>query len=168
MASMYCWSTIRLCAARPLRRSCRSPGTVPQPCSSPRLPAGWCGVVDLIDLSHCSNSGRLSVCREAGAASIIFASASPMIKYPNVYGIDMPSVGELIAHDRTEAQVAERIGADAVVYNDLSDLEDAVRECAPELTTVPTNRIFDTSCFNGTYVTGDVNQAYFDAIEAER
>ena len=129
-------------------------------------PTGWwCGVMELIVLSHC---GDLSVCREAGAASIIFASASPMIKYPNVYGIDMPSVSELIAHGRTEAQVAEQIGADAVVYNDLSDLEDAVRECAPEITTVPTNRIFDTSCFNGSYVTGDVDQAYFDAIEAER
>lgn len=121
-------------------------------------------MVELTVLSHCC----LVDCREAGAASIIFASASPMIKYPNVYGIDMPSVSELIAHGRTEAQVAESIGADAVVYNDLSDLEDAVRECAPEVTTVPTNRIFDTSCFNGTYVTGDIDQAYFDAIEAER
>lgn len=110
----------------------------------------------------------LSACREAGAASIIFASASPMIKYPNVYGIDMPTVSELIAHGRTEAQVAECIGADAVVYNDLSDLEEAVRECAPEITTVPTNRIFDTSCFTGTYVTGDIDRAYFEKIDAER
>jgi amidophosphoribosyltransferase len=106
------------------------------------------------------------LCREAGAASIIFAS--PMIKYPNVYGIDMPSVTELIAHGRTEEQVATRIGADAVVYNDLADLEEAVRECAPEITTVPKNRVFDTSCFNGAYVTGDINKAYFDHIEAER
>eukprot|EP01045_Picozoa_sp_COSAG04_P023358 COSAG04_NODE_2764_length_3623_cov_1.465380_2_plen_104_part_00 len=78
-----------------------------------------------------TSSQIIQIARAAGAASIIFASASPMIKFPNVYGIDMPDVTELIAHGRTEAEVATAIGADACIYNELEDLEEAVRECAP-------------------------------------
>eukprot|EP01051_Picozoa_sp_SAG22_P003817 SAG22_NODE_191_length_15699_cov_19.660192_9_plen_275_part_00 len=103
----------------------------------------------------------------ARQVEVCFCSASPAIIYPNVYGIDMPNVSELVAHGKDEAAVAEAIGADLVVYNDLSDLEDAVREVSPELCTKPSNRMFDTSCFSGKYVTGDIDATYFEKIAAE-
>jgi|EP01049_Picozoa_sp_SAG25_P006369 amidophosphoribosyltransferase len=78
----------------------------------------------------------IEMARDAGALSVVFASASPMIVYPNVYGIDMPIASELIAHGRDEAGVAEAIGADAVVYNEIEDLEEAVREVSPQVTRV--------------------------------
>ena len=76
----------------------------------------------------------VQIAREAGALSVVFASASPMIIHPNVYGIDMPIASELIAYGRDEKGVAEAIGADAVVYNDIHDLEEAVRDVSPEIT----------------------------------
>ena len=104
----------------------------------------------------------IQMARDAGAKKVYFVSAAPAVKYPNVYGIDMPSVHELIAHDRTTEEVCELIGADWLVYQDLDDLVDAVREGNPDLGR------FDCSVFNGEYVTGDVNAAYLGKIEQAR
>ena len=71
----------------------------------------------------------IQMAREAGAQNVWFASAAPPVRYPNVYGIDIPSATELVAHERTEEEIAEVIGADRMIYNDLVDLQDAVREC---------------------------------------
>jgi amidophosphoribosyltransferase len=96
----------------------------------------------------------IDVAREAGARKVYFASAAPPVRYPNVYGIDMPTSRELIAFNRTEDQVCEAIGADRLFYQDLDDLIDAVSKGNPRL------RRFDTSCFNGEYVTGGVTEAF--------
>ncbi len=104
----------------------------------------------------------IQMAREAGAAKVYFASAAPPIRYPNVYGIDMPSTHELIATGRTVEQVASEIGADRVIYQDLEDLIEAAREGNPRVTE------FDTSCFDGVYVTGSVNKEYLDHIERIR
>jgi amidophosphoribosyltransferase len=104
----------------------------------------------------------IQMAREAGASKVYFASAAPPVRYPNVYGIDMPSVHELIAHGRTEQEVAAAIGADWLVYQDLKDLVDAVRRGNPHITQ------FDTSIFDGRYVTGDVNQGYLEHLEQLR
>ena len=86
----------------------------------------------------------------------------------NIYGIDIPTRQELIAYERTEAEIAQKIGCDMVVYQDLSDLEDSVREAVTPGTTVNIPK-FDTSCFSGTYVTGEsIQDAYFDRLHAER
>ena len=100
--------------------------------------------------------------RAAGALKVYFASAAPPVRFPNVYGIDMPTRGELIATDRTVAQIASEIGADALVYQDLDALKASVRELKPSLGD------FDCACFDGVYVTGDVTPEYLDAIERAR
>lgn len=100
--------------------------------------------------------------REAGAKKVYFASAAPPVRYPNVYGIDMPSASELIAHGRSVAEVCELIGADWLVYQDLEDLITSSREGNPAIDD------FDCSVFNGEYITGDVDQAYLDHIDAQR
>ncbi|MFN3578999.1 MAG: amidophosphoribosyltransferase [Pseudomonas sp.] len=104
----------------------------------------------------------IQMAREAGAKQVYFCSAAPAVRYPNVYGIDMPSAHELIAHNRTTDEVAELIGADWLIYQDLPDLIDAVSEGNPKLTR------FDCSVFDGDYVTGDVNEAYLGKIERAR
>ncbi|MGH1449407.1 MAG: amidophosphoribosyltransferase, partial [Pseudomonadaceae bacterium] len=104
----------------------------------------------------------IQMAREAGAARVYFCSAAPAVRYPNVYGIDMPSAHELIAHNRTTEEVAELIGADWLIYQDLPDLIHAVSEGNPKLTR------FDCSVFDGDYVTGDVNEAYLGKIEQAR
>ena len=104
----------------------------------------------------------IQMAREAGAKNVYFCSAAPAVRYPNVYGIDMPSAHELIAHGRTTEEVAELIGADWLIYQDLEDLVEAVREGNPDITE------FDCSVFNGKYVTGDVNEAYLGKIEQAR
>ncbi len=104
----------------------------------------------------------IQMAREAGAAKVYFASAAPPIRYPNVYGIDMPSTHELIATGRTVEQVAAEIGADRVIYQDLDDLIEAAREGNPRVTK------FDTSCFDGVYVTGTVHKEYLDHLERIR
>ncbi len=104
----------------------------------------------------------IQMAREAGAKKVYFCSAAPAVRYPNVYGIDMPSVHELIAHNRTTEEVAELIGADWLIYQDLHDLVDAVSEGNPKLTR------FDCSVFDGDYITGDVNEAYLGKIERAR
>ena len=104
----------------------------------------------------------IQMAREAGARKVYFASAAPPVRYPNVYGIDMPSVHELIANGRDQDAIAREIDADRVIYQDLQDLVDAAHEGNPRISE------FDTSCFDGVYITGDVNQAYLDAIERLR
>jgi amidophosphoribosyltransferase len=104
----------------------------------------------------------IDMAREAGAKKVYFASAAPPVRYPNVYGIDMPAAGELVAAGRTVEQVQRKIGADWLVYQDLDDLVAAVHhEKAPI-------DGFDTSCFSGEYVTGDVSRTYLDALEVIR
>ena len=94
----------------------------------------------------------VQMARESGAKKVFFASAAPPVRYPNVYGIDMPTRGELIATGRTEDEIAAAIGADAVIYQDLEALIDDVRRLNPSI------ERFDCSCFDGVYVTGDVSQ----------
>jgi len=104
----------------------------------------------------------IQMARDAGARKVYFASAAPPVRYQNVYGIDMPVVGELIAHNRTEDQIATTIGADRLFYQTVPDLIDAVRKSNPRL------REFDTSCFTGDYVTGGVTSDYLEQIALAR
>jgi amidophosphoribosyltransferase len=104
----------------------------------------------------------IQMAREAGARKVYFASAAPPVRYPNVYGIDMPAAWELIAHGRSEEEVARAIGADRLIFQDLADLEEAVRRGNPQL------KRFDASCFNGQYVTGDIDRDYLDCLARER
>ncbi|VAW84222.1 Amidophosphoribosyltransferase [hydrothermal vent metagenome] len=104
----------------------------------------------------------IDMAREAGANKVYFASAAPAVRYPNVYGIDMPAVKELIAHNRTTEEVAQVIGADWMIYQDLKDLERAVRKPNSDLVN------FDTSVFTGKYVTGDVDSTYLRKIGSKR
>jgi len=104
----------------------------------------------------------IQMARDAGAKKVYFASAAPPVRYPNVYGIDMPAVEELIAHNRTEDQVGEAIGADKMIYQDLDDLIDAVQKGNSKITH------FDTSCFNHEYITGDIDETYLERINKLR
>ena len=104
----------------------------------------------------------IQMARDAGANKVYMASAAPEVRYPNVYGIDMPVAHELIAHGRNAEQIAEIIGADKLIYQDLADLIESAKEGNTEIVE------FDCSVFNGEYITGDVDQAYFDALEAAR
>jgi amidophosphoribosyltransferase len=104
----------------------------------------------------------VQMARDMGARQVFFASASPPVRFPNVYGIDMPTRSELIATGRSVAEIGREIGADAVIYQDLEDLILAVRACGPHIPA------YDTSCFDGTYVTGDVTEEYLERLEARR
>lgn len=104
----------------------------------------------------------IQMARDAGAKNVYFASAAPPVRYPNVYGIDMPSVHELIAHDRTIEQIRKKIGADWLVYQELDDLIECAREGNPNI------KQFDCSVFDGKYITGDVDQAYLDNLHERR
>src|SRR5438067_1885759 len=104
----------------------------------------------------------VQMARESGARKVFFASAAPPVRFPNVYGIDMPTRAELIAAHRSEEEVGREIGADALIYQDLEELKDAVRRANPRLAN------FETSCFDGIYVTGDVTTDYLRAIELQR
>jgi amidophosphoribosyltransferase len=104
----------------------------------------------------------IEMAREAGAKKVYFASASPPVRYPNVFGIDMPAASELVACGRTEKEVGEFIGADWLIYQDLPDLVRAVRYDNGEI------QEFDASCFSGEYVTGDVTREYLQQIEVGR
>jgi amidophosphoribosyltransferase len=104
----------------------------------------------------------VQMAREAGANKVFFASSAPPVRFPNVYGIDMPTRTELVATGRTEEEIARHIGADAVVYQDLEALQAAVREANPHLTR------FEASCFDGHYVTGDVTSEYLAEVEQRR
>jgi amidophosphoribosyltransferase len=104
----------------------------------------------------------VQMARESGAKRVIFASAAPPVKFPNVYGIDMPSRHELIAHGRTEEEICREITADALVYQDLEALTRSISVVNPML------KRFEASCFDGVYVTGDVSRDYLDRIENAR
>ena len=104
----------------------------------------------------------VQMARDAGAKKVYFASAAPPVKYPNVYGIDIPSSAELVAFERSVDGVATAIGANKVIYNDLVDVIDAVKSLNPSLTG------FDTSCFNGEYVTPEVTEEYLHNLLSSR
>ncbi len=103
----------------------------------------------------------VQMARDAGARKVYLASAAPPVRYPNIYGIDMPSVDELVAHDRSEDEIQQILGCDWLIYQDLKDLEDAVSG--------PKHLIehFDSSCFDGKYVTG-IDPGYFERIQQLR
>jgi len=109
-----------------------------------------------------TSSKIIEMARDAGANKVYFASASPPVRYPNVYGIDMPVRNELIAHGRTEAEICEEIGADWLIFQDLEDLIRAVEKGNPQI------RQFDTSVFTGKYVTGDIGIQYLSDLETMR
>jgi len=104
----------------------------------------------------------IQMARDAGAKNVYMASAAPGVRYPNVYGIDMPSATELIAHGRTDDEVGEIIGADWIIYQDLEDLISSAAEGNEDI-----NR-FECSVFDGNYITGDVDKTYLDRIEGLR
>jgi amidophosphoribosyltransferase len=104
----------------------------------------------------------VQMARDAGARKVYFASAAPPVRFPNVYGIDMPSRNELIATGRSDAEICREIGADNLIYQDLADLKAAVRKANPHITN------FDASCFDGNYITGDITPHYLDGVEAQR
>jgi amidophosphoribosyltransferase len=105
----------------------------------------------------------VQMAREAGANKVYFASAAPPVRYPNVYGIDMPAASELVAHGRSVEEVCEWIGADRLIFQDLEDLIEAVRKKGGSAVAG-----FDTSVFDGKYVTGDVTEEYLQALEMQR
>jgi amidophosphoribosyltransferase len=122
-------------------------------------------VVLLVDDSivRGTTSGEIiQMAREAGAKKVYFASAAPPVKYPNVYGIDIPTSEELVAYNRTDEEVCELIGADWLIYQDVEDLVDAARAGNPEI------EEFDASCFTGKYVTGDISDDYLSHISLLR
>ncbi|WP_428354079.1 amidophosphoribosyltransferase [Methyloprofundus sp.] len=104
----------------------------------------------------------IQMARDAGAKNVYFASAAPAVRYPNVYGIDMPAAHELIAHNRTEEEICTAIGADKMIYQDLEDLIESVRKGNTKI------KHFDTSCFDHKYITGDIDDDYLKNIEALR
>ena len=109
-----------------------------------------------------TSSEIVQMARDAGARKVYFASASPPVRFPNVYGIDMPNQDELVATGRTEAEIAREIGADLLVYQDLDALKAAVREGNPLLDD------FEASCFDGRYITGDITLGYLSQLATER
>jgi amidophosphoribosyltransferase len=100
--------------------------------------------------------------RDAGAKKVYFASAAPPVKFPNVYGIDMPAVDELIANNRSTEQICTAIGADWLIYQDLEDLIESVRFGNSAI------EHYETGCFTGEYVTGDISREYLDRLELSR
>ena len=104
----------------------------------------------------------IEMAREAGAKKVYLASAAPEIRFPNVYGIDMPTANELIAHGREVDEIRQIIGADGLIFQDLNDLIDAVRAENPDI------QQFECSVFNGVYVTRDVDQQYLDYLDSLR
>ncbi|MBB1312562.1 MULTISPECIES: amidophosphoribosyltransferase [Aliivibrio] len=104
----------------------------------------------------------IQMARDSGAKNVYMVSAAPEIRFPNVYGIDMPSANELIAHGREVDEICQKIGADALIFQDLSDLVDAVGCGNREV------EQFETSVFNAHYVTGDVDQNYLEYLESLR
>ena len=104
----------------------------------------------------------VQMAREAGARKVYMASAAPPVRFPNVYGIDMPTNEELIAHGRSIEEIRTFIGADALIYQDIAAMKRVVAALNPAL------RGFEASCFDGDYITGDVSAADFDAMAAQR
>lgn len=110
-----------------------------------------------------TTSGQIvEMARDAGAKKVYMASAAPPVRYPNVYGIDMPAADELIAHNRTIEEIQETIGADWLIYQDIEDLIEAVQYQKNPIDN------FESSCFSGDYVTGDVDGAYLNTLQQQR
>jgi amidophosphoribosyltransferase len=103
----------------------------------------------------------VQMAREAGARKVYFASAAPPVRFPNVYGIDMPSPTEFVAHNCNIDQIAEELGVDKLFYQELPDLIEAVNHHEKVSS-------FDTSCFDGKYITGDIDESYLYYIDALR
>ena len=104
----------------------------------------------------------VQMAREAGANKVFMASAAPPVRFPNVYGIDMPTKAELIAHDRSTEEIRAYIGCDALIYQDLAAMKRVVGALNPKIAG------FEASCFDGNYITGDISVADFDAIRNQR
>jgi amidophosphoribosyltransferase len=109
-----------------------------------------------------TSSQIIDMARDAGANKVYFASAAPPVRYPNVYGIDMPNSDELIAHGRTDEEVCKEIGADWLLFQDLEDLVEAVRKGSDDI------EGFDDSVFTGNYITGDIDEKYLDLLQSAR
>ena len=109
-----------------------------------------------------TSSQIIEMAREAGAKKVYFASAAPPVRFPNVYGIDMPNSNELIAHGRTDEEVCREIGADWLLFQDLEDLIEAVRKGRPDIDG------FDDSVFTGNYITGDIDEDYLNLLQSSR
>jgi len=118
-------------------------------------------VDDSIVRGHTSRQ-IIQMARDAGAKRVYFASAAPPVRYPNVYGIDMPDADELVGHNRSEEEIRLEIGADRLFFQKLQDLVDAARAGNLEI------KEFEASCFNGRYVTGDVSSEYLDHLRQAR
>ena len=104
----------------------------------------------------------VQMAREAGARKVYLASAAPPVRYPNVYGIDMPTKDELVAHGRSVEEIRQIIGADALIYQDVDAMKRAIGQLNPSL------RGFDASCFDGVYVTGDITEGDIDRMNQQR
>jgi amidophosphoribosyltransferase len=104
----------------------------------------------------------VQMAREAGAKKVYLASAAPPVRFPNVYGIDMPSAKDLVANGKTIAEIEAHIGCDALIYQDLDAMRGAIERLNPKVTN------FDASCFDGVYVTGDVNADSITKLNANR
>jgi len=104
----------------------------------------------------------VQMARESGAKKVIFASAAPPVRFPNVYGIDMPTRSELVAYGRTDEEINKMIGADQLIYQSVEDMKQAVRDINPNL------KDFEASCFDGHYITAHITESYLDALEAAR
>jgi len=109
-----------------------------------------------------TSSQIIDMAREAGARKVYFASAAPPVRHPNVYGIDMPTNEELIAHNRSEKEIGNLIGADGLIYQELDALIDCARRGNPDV------HAFEQSCFSGEYVTGDVSDVYLRRLSLQR
>ena len=104
----------------------------------------------------------VQMAREAGARKVYLASAAPPVRHPNVYGIDMPTAEELVAHGRSIEQIRDFIGADALIYQDVAAMKRVVKALNPKIDS------FEASCFDGQYITGDVNAEDFARLQAQR
>ena len=104
----------------------------------------------------------VQMARDAGARKVYLASAAPPVRYPNVYGIDMPTSAELVAHNRTVEEIREIIGCDALIYQDVVGMKKAIGKLNPLIAG------FDASCFDGVYVTGDITSADIDRLNESR
>ncbi|WP_296490322.1 amidophosphoribosyltransferase [Rhodoferax sp.] len=104
----------------------------------------------------------VQMARDAGANKVYMASAAPPVRYPNVYGIDMPTSDELVAHNRTVEQIRQIIGCDALIYQDVDGMKKAIGSLNPDI------KDFDASCFDGVYVTGDITLEDIERLNASR
>ena len=104
----------------------------------------------------------VQMARDAGARKVYLASAAPPVRYPNVYGIDMPTADELVAHDRTVEEIRQVIGCDALIYQDVEGMKRAIGLLNPKLDG------FDASCFDGIYITGDITPESIAKMNEQR